>query len=116
VYNHTAEGNHQGPTLSFRGVDNRAYYRLQHDQPLYYSNYTGTGNSMNTTHATVLQLIMDSLRYWVQEMHVDGFRFDLASTLAREFHHVDHGSSFFDVIQQDPVLNRVKLIAEPWST
>jgi glycogen operon protein len=114
VYNHTAEGNHQGPTLSFRGIDNRAYYRLQHDQPLYYSNYTGTGNSMNTTHASVLQLIMDSLRYWVQEMHVDGFRFDLASTLAREFHHVDHGSSFFDVIQQDPVLNRVKLIAEPW--
>jgi glycogen operon protein len=114
VYNHTAEGNHQGPTLSFRGIDNRAYYRLQPDQPLYYSNYTGTGNSMDTTHASVLQLIMDSLRYWVQEMHVDGFRFDLASTLAREFHHVDHGSSFFDVIQQDPVLNRVKLIAEPW--
>jgi glycogen operon protein len=114
VYNHTAEGNHQGPTLSFRGIDNSAYYRLQPDQPLYYSNYTGTGNSMDTTHASVLQLIMDSLRYWVQEMHVDGFRFDLASTLAREVHHVDHGSSFFDVIQQDPVLNRVKLIAEPW--
>ncbi len=84
VYNHTAEGNHRGPTLSFRGIDNRAYYRLQPDQPAYYSNYTGTGNSMNTTHASVLQLIMDSLRYWVQEMHVDGFRFDLASTLARE--------------------------------
>jgi isoamylase len=114
VYNHTAEGNHRGPTLSFRGIDNRAYYRLQPDQPAYYSNYTGTGNSMNTTHASVLQLIMDSLRYWVQEMHVDGFRFDLASTLAREIHHVDAGSSFFDVIQQDPVLNRVKLIAEPW--
>jgi glycogen operon protein len=114
VYNHTAEGNHQGPTLSFRGIDNRAYYRLEPARPLFYSNYTGTGNSMNTTHASVLQLIMDSLRYWVQEMHVDGFRFDLASTLAREFHHVDHGSSFFDVIQQDPVLNRVKLIAEPW--
>ena len=114
VYNHTAEGNHQGPTLSFRGIDNRAYYRLQQDHPAYYTNYTGTGNSMNTTHASVLQLIMDSLRYWVQEMHVDGFRFDLASTLARESHHVDAGSSFFDVIQQDPVLNRVKLIAEPW--
>ena len=114
VYNHTAEGNHLGPTLSFRGIDNRAYYRLQPDQPAYYTNFTGTGNSMNTTHASVLQLIMDSLRYWVQEMHVDGFRFDLASTLARELHHVDAGSSFFDVIQQDPVLNRVKLIAEPW--
>ncbi len=114
VYNHTAEGNHLGPSLSFRGIDNRAYYRLQPDQPAYYSNYTGTGNSMNTTHPYVLQLIMDSLRYWVQEMHVDGFRFDLASTLAREVHHVDAGSSFFDVIQQDPVLSRVKLIAEPW--
>jgi glycogen operon protein len=114
VYNHTAEGNHLGPSLSFRGIDNRAYYRLQPDQPQYYTNYTGTGNSMNTTHPSVLQLIMDSLRYWVQEMHVDGFRFDLASTLAREVHHVDAGSSFFDVIQQDPVLNRVKLIAEPW--
>ena len=114
VYNHTAEGNHLGPTLSFRGIDNRAYYRLQPDQPAYYSNYTGTGNSMNTTHPYVLQVIMDSLRYWVQEMHVDGFRFDLASTLAREVHHVDAGSSFFDVIQQDPVLSRVKLIAEPW--
>jgi isoamylase len=114
VYNHTAEGNHLGPSLSFRGIDNRAYYRLQPDQPAYYSNYTGTGNSMNTTHPYVLQLIMDSLRYWVQEMHVDGFRFDLASTLAREVHHVDAGSSFFDLIQQDPVLSRVKLIAEPW--
>jgi glycogen operon protein len=114
VYNHTAEGNHQGPTLSFRGLDNQAYYRLRPDSPQHYSNYTGTGNSMDTTHASVLQLIMDSLRYWVQDMHVDGFRFDLASTLARESHHVDRGSSFFDVIQQDPVLSRVKLIAEPW--
>jgi isoamylase len=114
VYNHTAEGNHQGPSLCFRGIDNRTYYRLEPDRPEYYTNYTGTGKSVNTRHPAVLQLLMDSLRYWVQEMHVDGFRFDLASTLAREVHEVDPGSSFFDVIQQDPVLSRVKLIAEPW--
>src|SRR3954466_10195111 len=114
VYNHTAEGNHLGPTLSFRGIDNTSYYRLIADQPRYYMDYTGTGNTLNAVHPQVLQLIMDSLRYWVTEMHVDGFRFDLASALAREFHDVDRLGSFFDVIHQDPVLSRVKLIGEPW--
>jgi glycogen operon protein len=114
VYNHTAEGNHLGPTLSFKGVDNAAYYRLMADDPRYYMDYTGTGNSLNMRHPHVLQLIMDSLRYWVLEMHIDGFRFDLASTLARELHDVDRLSSFFDLIQQDPVISQVKLIAEPW--
>jgi isoamylase len=114
VYNHTAEGNHLGPTLSFRGIDNRAYYRLVEDDPAHYMDYTGTGNSMNMRHPHVLQLIMDSLRYWVLEMHVDGFRFDLAATLARELHDVDRLSAFFDIIQQDPVVSQVKLIAEPW--
>jgi glycogen operon protein len=114
VYNHTAEGNHLGPTLCFRGIDNRAYYRLVGDEPQYYYDTTGTGNSLNVRHAHTLQLIMDSLRYWVTEMHVDGFRFDLAATLAREFHEVDRLSTFFDLIQQDPVVSRVKLIAEPW--
>jgi isoamylase len=114
VYNHTGEGNHLGPTLSLRGVDNRAYYRLVPDNPRYYMDYTGTGNSLNVRHPHTLQLIMDSLRYWVLEMHVDGFRFDLASTLAREFYDVDRLSTFFDVVAQDPVLSQVKLIAEPW--
>ena len=114
VYNHTAEGNHLGPTLSLKGIDNTAYYRLVDDDPRYYMDYTGTGNSMNMRHPHVLQLIMDSLRYWVEEMHVDGFRFDLASTLARELHDVDRLSTFFEVIQQDPVISQVKLIAEPW--
>src|SRR4029077_10473932 len=113
VYNHTAEGNHLGPMLSFRGIDNAAYYRLKDDARLY-RDYTGTGNSLNMRHPHVLQLIMDSLRYWVLEMHVDGFRFDLAATLARELHDVDRLSSFFDLIQQDPVVSQVKLIAEPW--
>jgi isoamylase len=114
VYNHTAEGNHLGPTLNLKGFDNPAYYRLMDDDPRYYMDYTGTGNSMNMRHPHVLQLIMDSLRYWVTEMHVDGFRFDLASTLARELHDVDRLSTFFEVIQQDPVISQVKLIAEPW--
>jgi isoamylase len=114
VYNHTAEGNHLGPMLSFRGIDNAAYYRLTPGDPQYYMDYTGTGNSLNMQHPHVLQLIMDSLRYWHLEMHVDGFRFDLASTLARELHDVDRLSAFFDIIQQDPVLSQVKLIAEPW--
>jgi isoamylase len=114
VYNHTAEGNHLGPMLSFRGIDNPAYYHLVTDEPRYYMDYTGTGNSINTRHPHVLQLIMDSLRYWVTEMHVDGFRFDLASALARELHAVDRLSAFFDLIQQDPVVSQVKLIAEPW--
>ncbi len=114
VYNHTAEGNHRGPTLSFRGADNAAYYRLVDDQPEFYLDYTGTGNSLNVRHPHSLQLIMDSLRYWVTEMHVDGFRFDLASTLAREFYDVDRLSVFFDLVQQDPIVSRVKLIAEPW--
>ena len=114
VYNHTAEGNHFGPTLSFRGIDNRSYYRTVADQPRYYTDFTGTGSSLNMRHPNVLQLIMDSLRYWVNEMHVDGFRFDLAAALARELHDVDRLSAFFDIIQQDPVINRVKLIAEPW--
>ena len=114
VYNHTAEGNHLGPTLSMRGIDNQAYYRLMDDDPRYYLDFTGTGNSLNMRHPHVLQLIMDSLRYWVLEMHVDGFRFDLASTLARELHEVDRLSAFFDLVQQDPVVSQVKLIAEPW--
>ncbi|PPF37504.1 MULTISPECIES: glycogen debranching protein GlgX [unclassified Pseudoclavibacter] len=114
VYNHTAEGNHLGPTLSFRGIDNAAYYRLEDDDKRYYTDYTGTGNSLNMRHPHSLQLIMDSLRYWVTEMHVDGFRFDLASTLARELHDVDKLSTFFDLVQQDPVVSQVKLIAEPW--
>jgi isoamylase len=114
VYNHTAEGNHQGPTLSMRGIDNAAYYRLVEDDRQYYMDYTGTGNSLNVRHPHTLQLIMDSLRYWVTEMHVDGFRFDLASTLAREFYDVDRLSTFFDLVQQDPVVSQVKLIAEPW--
>ena len=114
VYNHTAEGNHLGPMLSFRGIDNAAYYRLMADDRRHYMDYTGTGNSLNMRHPHVLQLIMDSLRYWIVEMHVDGFRFDLASTLARELHDVDRLSAFFDIIQQDPVISQVKLIAEPW--
>ncbi|MCS5729790.1 glycogen debranching protein GlgX [Herbiconiux moechotypicola] len=114
VYNHTAEGNHLGPTLSFKGIDNAAYYRLVDDDPRYYMDYTGTGNSLNVRHPHALQLIMDSLRYWVTEMHVDGFRFDLASTLAREFYDVDRLSSFFELVQQDPIVSQVKLIAEPW--
>ncbi|WP_417234256.1 glycogen debranching protein GlgX [Arthrobacter sp.] len=114
VYNHTAEGNHLGPTLSFRGIDNAAYYRLVEDEPKYYMDYTGTGNSLNVRNPHPLQLLMDSLRYWVTEMHVDGFRFDLASTLAREFYDVDKLSTFFELIQQDPVVSQVKLIAEPW--
>ena len=114
VYNHTAEGNHLGPILSFKGIDNAAYYRLMPDDRRYYMDYTGTGNSLNMRHPHVLQLIMDSLRYWVLEMHVDGFRFDLAATLARELHDVDRLSAFFDIIQQDPVISQVKLIAEPW--
>ncbi|WP_447971152.1 glycogen debranching protein GlgX [Nitrospira sp. M1] len=114
VYNHTGEGNHLGPTLSFRGIDNASYYRLVPDTPRYYMDYTGCGNTLNVRHPRTLQLIMDSLRYWVCEMHVDGFRFDLASALARELHDVDRLSAFFDIIHQDPVLSQVKLIAEPW--
>jgi len=114
VYNHTAEGNHLGPMLSFKGLDNAAYYRPVPDDRRYYMDYTGTGNSLNMQHPHALQLVMDSLRYWVLEMHVDGFRFDLAATLARELFDVDRLSAFFDVIHQDPVLNRTKLIAEPW--
>lgn len=114
VYNHTAEGNHMGPTLSFRGIDNPSYYRLVEDSPEHYFDTTGTGNSLNMRSPHTLQLIMDSLRYWITDMHVDGFRFDLASTLARELHEVDKLSSFFDIIQQDPIISQVKLIAEPW--
>jgi isoamylase len=114
VYNHTAEGNHLGPTLSMRGIDNQAYYRLVEDEPKYYMDYTGTGNSMNVRSPHTLQLIMDSLRYWVTEMRVDGFRFDLAAALAREFYDVDRLSTFFELVQQDPVVSQVKLIAEPW--
>ncbi|UXA17937.1 glycogen debranching protein GlgX [Mycobacterium sp. SMC-4] len=114
VYNHTAEGNHMGPTLSMRGIDNAAYYHLVDDDKRYYMDYTGTGNSLNVRHPHTLQLIMDSLRYWVTEMHVDGFRFDLASTLAREFYDVDRLATFFELVQQDPVVSQVKLIAEPW--
>jgi isoamylase len=114
VYNHSAEGSHLGPTLSFRGIDNASYYRQTPDDPRYYTDFTGCGNTFNMRHPRVLQLIMDSLRYWVLEMHVDGFRFDLASTLARELHEVDRLGAFFDIIHQDPVLSQVKLIAEPW--
>ena len=114
VYNHTAEGNHLGPTLSWRGLDNPTYYRLVEDDPRHYMDYTGTGNSLNMRSPSVIRMIMDSLRYWVTEMHVDGFRFDLAATLARELHDVDRLSTFFEVVQQDPVISQVKLIAEPW--
>ncbi|HET6964891.1 MAG TPA: glycogen debranching protein GlgX [Acidimicrobiales bacterium] len=114
VYNHTAEGNQLGPTLGFRGFDNPSYYRLVENNPRLYSDSTGTGNTLNARNPHVLQLMMDSLRYWVTEMHVDGFRFDLAASLAREFHEVDRLSAFFDLIQQDPVVSQVKLIAEPW--
>ncbi|MFI4927128.1 MAG: glycogen debranching protein GlgX [Burkholderiales bacterium] len=114
VYNHTSEGNHMGPTLSFKGIDNPTYYRLVPDNPRFYFDYTGTGNTLNVRHPQTLQLIMDSLRYWVLAMHVDGFRFDLASTLARGLHEVDQLSGFFTIIHQDPVLSNVKLIAEPW--
>ena len=114
VYNHTAEGNQLGPTLSLRGIDNAAYYRLVPDDRRYYMDFTGCGNTLDMTHPRVLQIIMDSLRYWVQEMHVDGFRFDLAAALAREFHEVDRLGAFFDIIHQDPLLSQVKLIAEPW--
>ncbi len=114
VYNHTAEGNHQGPTLSFRGIDNAAYYRLVDEDKRHYFDTTGTGNSLLMRHPHVLQLIMDSLRYWVTDMHIDGFRFDLASSLARQFHEVDRLSAFFDLVQQDPIVSQVKLIAEPW--
>ncbi|MDQ3440210.1 MAG: glycogen debranching protein GlgX, partial [Planctomycetota bacterium] len=114
VYNHTCEGNQMGPTLSWRGVDNAAYYRLSPEDPRHYTDYTGCGNTLNMMHPRVLQLIMDSLRYWVTEMHVDGFRFDLASTLARELHEVNRLGAFFDIIHQDPIISQVKLIAEPW--
>ncbi|NET42518.1 glycogen debranching protein GlgX [Okeania sp. SIO2B3] len=114
VYNHTGEGNHFGPTLSFKGIDNAAYYRLVEDDPRYYMDFTGCGNSLNVRHPQVLKLIMDSLRYWVTEMHVDGFRFDLASALARELYEVDSLAAFFDIVHQDPVISNVKLIAEPW--
>lgn len=114
VYNHTAEGNHLGPMLAYKGIDNAAYYRLRPDDRRYYLDYTGTGNTLNVRHPHVLQLLMDSMRYWVQQMHVDGFRFDLAATLARTLHEVDRLSAFFDIIQQDPVISQVKLIAEPW--
>ncbi|MGI8842924.1 MAG: glycogen debranching protein GlgX [Gemmatimonadaceae bacterium] len=114
VYNHTGEGNHLGPTLSLRGIDNTAYYRLEPDNPRYYTDFTGCGNSLNMLHPRTIQLIMDSLRYWVVEMHVDGFRFDLAPVLARELYEVNRLGTFFDIIQQDPVLSQVKLIAEPW--
>ncbi|HEX2716571.1 MAG TPA: glycogen debranching protein GlgX, partial [Gemmatimonadaceae bacterium] len=114
VYNHTGEGNHMGPSLSLKGIDNKAYYRLMPDNPRFYMDFTGTGNSLNMLHPRTIQLIMDSLRYWVQEMHVDGFRFDLAPVLARELYDVNRLGTFFDIVQQDPVLSQVKLIAEPW--
>ncbi|MDB4889594.1 MAG: glycogen debranching enzyme GlgX [Gemmatimonadetes bacterium] len=114
VYNHTGEGNHLGPTLSLKGIDNAAYYRLEHENPRFYTDFTGTGNSLNMQHPRTIQLVMDSLRYWVDEMHVDGFRFDLAPVLARELYDVDKFSAFFDIMQQDPTLARIKLIAEPW--
>jgi isoamylase len=114
VYNHTAEGNHLGPTMSFRGIDNPSYYRLVEDNPRYYMDYTGTGNTLNVRHPQTLQLMMDSLRYWVLDMHVDGFRFDLAAALARSLHEVDQLSSFFMLIHQDPTLSQIKMIAEPW--
>src|SRR5690606_22768556 len=111
VYNHTAEGNHLGPTLAFRGIDNASYYRLVEGDLRHYMDYTGTGNTLNMMHPRTLQLIMDSLRYWVLEMHIDGFRFDLASALARELHDVDRLGAFFDIIHQDPVISQTKLIA-----
>ena len=114
VYNHTAEGDERGPTLCFRGIDNASYYRLEQDAPRRYMDFTGCGNTLDMQHPRVLQLMMDSLRYWVSEMHVDGFRFDLASALARELHDVDRLGAFFDILRQDPVLTRVKMIAEPW--
>ena len=114
VYNHTAEGNHLGPTLCFRGIDNAAYYRLKENDPRYNVDFSGCGNCLDTRHPQVLALVMDSLRYWVTEMHVDGFRFDLASVLARELHTMNRLSAFFDLVQQDPVVSQVKLIAEPW--
>jgi glycogen operon protein len=114
VYNHTGEGNHFGPTLSFKGIDNPSYYHLSPQRPRYYMDFTGTGNSLGVTHPYVMQLLMDSLRYWILEMHVDGFRFDLAATLARKSNGVDRLSTFFDIVQQDPVVSQVKLIAEPW--
>jgi len=114
VYNHTAEGNHMGPTFSFRGIDNASYYRLVEDDPRYYFDVTGCGNSVDLTHPRVLQMVMDSLRYWVEDCHVDGFRFDLATTLGREEYGFDPGAAFFDAIRQDPLLSNVKLIAEPW--
>src|SRR6478736_983459 len=114
VYNHTAEGNQMGPTLSFKGIDNASYYRLVPEDQRFYTDFTGTGNTLNANLPNVLRLIMDSLRYWIEDMHVDGFRFDLASTLARELHEVNRLSSFFDIIHQDPVISQVKLIAEPW--
>ena len=114
VYNHTGEGNHEGPTLSMKGIDNSAYYRLQPQNARLYTDFTGTGNTLNMQHPRTIQLVMDSLRYWVEEMHVDGFRFDLAPVLARELHDVDKLSAFFDIMHQDPTLARVKLIAEPW--
>ncbi|MDO4928366.1 MAG: glycogen debranching protein GlgX [Corynebacterium sp.] len=114
VYNHTAEGNHLGPTIAFRGIDNHAYYQLVNDDPAMYMDYTGTGNSLNVSNPHSLQMMMDSLRYWITEMHIDGFRFDLAATLAREEHLVDHMATFFDLVQQDPVIRQAKLIAEPW--
>src|SRR6185503_20108252 len=113
VYNHTAEGNERGPTLSFKGLDNASYYRLLPDKPRYYINDTGTGNTLNLSHQRVLQMVNDSLRYWVQEMHVDGFRFDLGTILAREPYGFDEGGGFLDSCRQDPVLSSVKLIAEP---
>jgi glycogen operon protein len=114
VYNHTAEGNELGPTLSFKGIDNKSYYRLLNDQPRYFINDTGTGNTLNLSHPRVLQMVTDSLRYWVEDMHVDGFRFDLGTILAREDHGFDEGGGFLDSCRQDPVLSSVKLIAEPW--
>ena len=114
VYNHTGEGDQMGPTLCFRGIDNASYYRLKENERRYYTDYTGTGNTLNMMHPRALQLIMDSLRYWISEMHVDGFRFDLAASLARELHAVDRLGAFFDIIHQDPVISKVKLIAEPW--
>ncbi len=113
VFNHTAEGNELGPTLCFRGIDNKSYYALAEDQR-YYVDYTGCGNSLNLNHPHVLKMVTDALRYWVREMHVDGFRFDLAATLARRDGRLQHGSNFLTAIEQDPVLSRVKLIAEPW--
>src|SRR5206468_3418460 len=114
VYNHTAEGNERGPTLSFKGIDNASYYRLMPDEPRYYINDTGTGNTLNLSHPRVLQMVTDSLRYWVTEMKVDGFRFDLATILGREPHGFDEGGGFLDACRQDPILSSVKLIAEPW--